>query len=165
MKIIRPDKLAEKIYDIDVKELKEMGKKIIFLDLDNTIVPYKKENLSEETISWINNTKNEGLEIFILSNATVSRVNKIKSMLNIEGEGQVFKPILRSISRIIKKKNYCPSQVVLIGDQIFTDVLLGRREKVYTILVKPSSDKDFIFTKITRFLESIVRRFLYAEKA
>ncbi len=164
MGFIKPDQIANRIHDIDIMALKEKGIKIIFVDLDNTLVPYLREEVSVETLTWLDKVRKEKLEIFILSNAPISRVQRMKDKLNVNGEGRVFKPILRSIKRIINKRKLLPTQVALIGDQIFTDVLLGKREMVYTILVRPSSNRDFFLTKVSRLMESVVRRFSNEEK-
>lgn len=47
---------------------------------------------------------------------------------------------------------------LLIGDQIFTDILGGNKSGLYTILVDPISNKEFIGTKITRLIERIFGR-------
>ncbi|MFY9543052.1 MAG: YqeG family HAD IIIA-type phosphatase, partial [Dethiobacteria bacterium] len=44
--------------------------------------------------------------------------------------------------------------------QIFTDVLGGNRLGLYTILVTPISDKEFIWTRLIRKLERMVLRCL-----
>ena len=47
----------------------------------------------------------------------------------------------------------------VIGDQLFTDVLGGNRLGIFTVLVSPISDKEFIWTRIVRMLEkSILKR-------
>jgi predicted HAD superfamily phosphohydrolase YqeG len=42
---------------------------------------------------------------------------------------------------------------VVIGDQVFTDVLGGRRAGLYTILVRPRSPREFVGTRLLRALE------------
>ena len=49
-----------------------------------------------------------------------------------------------------------PGQVAVIGDQIFTDILGGNRLGLYTILVTPLCEKEFIWTRLIRRLESLV---------
>jgi len=45
---------------------------------------------------------------------------------------------------------------VMIGDQIFTDVLTGKIFGFRVIKVEPISAKEFFGTKILRFFEKIV---------
>ena len=47
---------------------------------------------------------------------------------------------------------------VIMGDQVFTDVLAGRIAGIKTILVPPIKDKTDIFTKFKRLLEKPILR-------
>ena len=49
-----------------------------------------------------------------------------------------------------------PQNIAAVGDQIFTDVIGANRCKMYSILVKPISEKDIFITKIKRPLENLV---------
>jgi predicted HAD superfamily phosphohydrolase YqeG len=44
----------------------------------------------------------------------------------------------------------------IIGDQLFTDILGGKRVGITTILVAPRSKKEFFGTKFTRLIERMV---------
>ncbi|MCD8237915.1 MAG: HAD hydrolase-like protein [Clostridiales bacterium] len=69
---------------------------------------------------------------------------------------------------LLKKTGLKPSQCAIVGDQIFTDVLLGNLNGVYSILVKQADKKDELITAVKRPLEKIVlffyRRRLRREK-
>lgn len=45
---------------------------------------------------------------------------------------------------------------MMIGDQIFTDVLTGKIFGFRVIKVKPISEREFFGTKILRFFEKIL---------
>jgi len=49
-----------------------------------------------------------------------------------------------------------PSQVAVVGDQVFTDILGGNRLGLYTILVCPLNKKEFIGTRVVRQVEKAV---------
>ena len=53
----------------------------------------------------------------------------------------------------VKQYHYKKTEVCIIGDQLFTDILGGNKAGIITCLVDPLSTKDFIFTKIFRTLE------------
>ncbi|MBT9130203.1 MAG: hypothetical protein DDT40_00049 [candidate division WS2 bacterium] len=158
----KPDLIVDSLKDINVLDLINRGIKFIAVDLDNTLVPYLEEEIPKETYEWVEKVKSLGLEVYIFSNASLARVAKIGCMLGLSGKGKVFKPIIRNLRQELQKRGLTPTQGVLIGDQVFTDVLIGKIEGVFTILVKPSSRKDFLFTKINRFLEKLLRRYLHA---
>ena len=48
------------------------------------------------------------------------------------------------------------NNIAVVGDQIFTDVLGGRKCNMFTILTKPVDSRDFWYTRIKRPLENIV---------
>ena len=56
-------------------------------------------------------------------------------------------------SNATKKRLLTLSDVVLIGDQLYTDILCGNKVGIKTILVNPMSKDDLLFTKIFRGLE------------
>ena len=43
-----------------------------------------------------------------------------------------------------------------MGDQIFTDVIGANRCNIFSILVKPIEEKDYLVTKIKRPIENLV---------
>ena len=56
-------------------------------------------------------------------------------------------------NKVIKTLGYNLSEVIIIGDQLYTDILVGNRVGIKTVLVNPMSKDDLLFTKIFRFLE------------
>ena len=54
-----------------------------------------------------------------------------------------------------------PEATVVIGDQLFTDVLGGNRMDLYTILINPMSKEELGTTKIVRKVERRVLNRLY----
>ena len=54
----------------------------------------------------------------------------------------------------LKKK-----EMVMIGDQIVTDVLSGNRFKIMTILVDPLGEKDLKITGLNRQVEAKIVRY------
>jgi len=55
-------------------------------------------------------------------------------------------------------------EVVMVGDQIFTDVLGANKFGIKSILVNPISKKEGIFTLVKRPFEKIVLNKLKEEK-
>ena len=46
--------------------------------------------------------------------------------------------------------------IAVVGDQIFTDVIGGNRCNMFSILVKPIEEKDYLITRIKRPIEKII---------
>ena len=60
-----PHIYKESVFDIDYIKLYESGIRLILTDLDNTLVSYKDDIVSEKLLTWITNRKQEGFEINI----------------------------------------------------------------------------------------------------
>ena len=44
----------------------------------------------------------------------------------------------------------------MVGDQILTDVIGANRSHMFSILVKPIEEKDYLLTKIKRPIEKVI---------
>tara|TARA_Y100001968_G_scaffold11012_1_gene9232 strand:+ start:9328 stop:9603 length:276 start_codon:yes stop_codon:yes gene_type:complete len=71
------------------------------------------------------------------------------------------KPRKRKLIKILDKIPHSPNQVAIIGDRIFTDILVGNRLEMYTILV---DSVDYYGNKIEnnkfQSLERYLARFI-----
>lgn len=146
-----PDAYYKTIYDINYDNLSKRGYKYIFLDVDNTLIPYKENNASKELIQLINRLKKD-FEVFIFSNGHSDRVLKLQEELGIGGYYMCMKPLKKNYIKVIKK--YDKDKCIFVGDQFMTDVLGARRNNMKVILVDPI-DKSYepITTKFWRVLE------------
>lgn len=149
-----PDEFVESVLDIDVKRLKDNGIKALLIDLDNTLVPWQGYQTSDETKTWIKNAINDGMKICLVSNTrTKGRLSKLAEQLNVEYSVQALKPRRAGFIEALNQLGVNPSEAVVIGDQVFTDVYGGNRLGIYTILVHPMNKKEFFGTKISRLFE------------
>ncbi|MBC7194052.1 MAG: YqeG family HAD IIIA-type phosphatase [Caldisericia bacterium] len=154
LKIFYPKEFYRDLESIDLKNyLKFDG---IILDLDNTLTKRGDYNLSDSTYEWLKNAK-ENFKIGIISNNRKKReIEKIKN-LDIPIIFNGLKPLPFSFLKILKILNLKKEKVILIGDQIFTDIVGGNLLKFHTILVEPKDKtRDFILTKIQRVFENLI---------
>ena len=61
-------------------------------------------------------------------------------------------------------KNYKKNKVLVIGDQLFTDIWGGNKMGLNTALVTPRYQKEFFYTKIIRKIERKVLKILQISK-
>ena len=152
-----PDVYLENIYAIDFKNLKEQKSiKGIILDLDNTIVPWGTKNLDEGVVSWIEQAKQSGIKICIVSN-THHNISGIASKLDLPYLYSRYKPWRGPFLKAMEIMNTSNNETAVVGDQIFTDVLGGNILHLLTILVSPLSKSDSFGTAIiSRTMERFV---------
>ena len=143
------------VFEIDLNNLKSMGKKVILTDLDNTLVASDVAEPTKEILEFLNTAKALGFEIYIVSNNNQGRVEKFAKNLGIEAHHSALKPLRAKSSKILKKYN--PIEVVFIGDQMMTDILVANRLGVYSISVTPVNfSADETATKFNRKLEKLI---------
>ena len=151
-----PDIYQKSIYHIDYEKLRDNGIKCLLLDLDNTCVPYEDKEPNKKLIELVETLKDMDFKLIIFSNATKRRIAPFKKVLNVDCLARAGKPRKRSFLKVLKLFNYKLSDVAIIGDQLYKDILGGNKVGIKTILVNPMSMDDMFFTKlIFRRLEKI----------
>ena len=154
-----PDIYQKSIYHIDYEKLLDDGIKCILFDLDNTCVPYKDKVPNKRLIDLFEMLKDMDFKIIIFSNATKKRITPFKKALNVDCLARAGKPRKKSFLKVLKLFNYNLSDVAIIGDQLYKDILGGNSVGIKTILVNPMSKDDMIITKLVfRPLEKIKYR-------
>lgn len=142
-----PDMYQKSIYHIDYDKLRDSGIKCLLLDLDNTCVPYKDKKPNKKLIDLFEMLKDMDFKLIIFSNATKKRIYPFKRLLNVDCLARAGKPGKRNFLKVLKLFNYQLSEVAIIGDQLYKDILGGNRVGIKTILVNPMSKDDMIITK------------------
>ena len=157
-----PDYIFEKVEDITYELLNVNNIKLVLLDMDNTLIDTKC-NYSKELKKWTKDMKLKGIKPIIVSNSISNKkVSKVAKELGMQYYFKASKPSLKSFKKVsedypdIKK-----SEILMVGDQLFTDVWGGNRFGVYTALVKRINKKEHIVTSVKRPLEKIVLKKYY----
>lgn len=157
---LSPKYYFDKISDIDLNKLKQKNIDTILLDLDNTLVPWYNSYIDPEIYNWLNNIKENNFKVCIISNGLSVRVKRISKELGFPFISNAIKPSTRAIVKALKMLNSKPENTVIIGDQIFTDILAGNRLGLTTILVKPLAKVELITTKFIRIIEKKILKYL-----
>lgn len=156
-----PDLYVTSIHQISAKELKDKGIKGVLTDLDNTLVRWDQPDTTDEVIKWFNQLAEEGIQVIIISNNNELRVRQFAKPLNTVYIHKARKPMKRGFMEGLAKLELPAENVAVIGDQVLTDVFGGNRLGLYTILVDPIGEKEFITTKINRKIERRIVRHLF----
>ncbi len=153
LKKLYPDLYLDSIYDIEFEELKKEGIEGLITDLDNTLVAWNEEEIDKRLGYWFEEAKKHNFEICLVSNNSSSRVFNFARKVNIHAIPKAKKPSRRAFRKALRLMELSPSQVAVIGDQMFTDVLGGNRVGLFTILIRPIAEREFIGTKFMRKIE------------
>ena len=159
MGIFKPTMYKKNIFDIDYKKLRKEGIRSLVFDLHNTLGLIEHERCPRNAKKLIKELQKDFM-IFIASNNSYKRIKPYMEDLGVGGVAWSMKPSTRGLRKIKKEYNLKKKEMVMIGDQIVTDVLAGKRFHIMTILVDPLGKKDLKITGLNRFWEDkIVKRY------
>jgi hypothetical protein len=148
-----PDRHVKSILDIKPEELKKHHIKGIITDLDNTLVAWYEPEATPALKTWFQEMKAAGIKVTVVSNNSENRVKAFCAPLDVPFISKARKPLTKSFRRAIEKMGLKKDEVVVIGDQLMTDVWGARRLGVYTILVVPVAMTDGFMTRLNRKIE------------
>lgn len=137
--------------------IQENNIKLIMLDMDNTIIDYSENKYTKELKEWAIRMKRNGIKLYILSNSPFGKlVKRIATELGMKYYYNASKPFSKGFKKIMEIEKVEKENMLMIGDQIFTDVWGGNRFGVRTVLVNPINSKERLHTKLKRPFEKIV---------
>jgi len=153
LKLFLPNEYVKNVYHVQPEDLKKRGIKGIITDLDNTLIEWDRPNATPKLEQWFLNMKEQGIQVTVVSNNNEQRVKDFADPLGIPFIHSARKPFVRAFKRAIQEMNLKADEVVVIGDQLLTDVLGGNRVGLYTILVVPVAQTDGLVTRFNRKIE------------
>jgi len=154
--ILCPSMYVNSVSEIDLQRLKKDNYKFIMLDLDNTLLPWGDNVVSPDVLNWLAMASREGFYLCVVSNSRSGRAKQIVGKLNINFIPNALKPFKGGFFKAMDYFGGNIQEAIMVGDQIFTDVLGGNRIGVFTILVRPIHKKELFTTKIMRLFEKII---------
>ena len=144
--MIYPKEYLNSVKDISIELLNKNNIKGLILDVDNTLISLDKK-MPAGIVEWVKNIKANGIKICILSNS--NKIDKVEAVAKLIESPYIFfgkKPL---------KSGFLRAQNIL-KLKIFTDVIGANRCGMFSILVKPIEEKDYLITKIKRPLEKMI---------
>ena len=150
---------AQSIYEIDPEFFKRNGVKTLFVDLDNTLDSYKAKEPKEYTVNYINKLKEAGVEPVIISNNKPHRVCGFADKAGISFLASARKPFAKRIKQEITRRGLTNDDVMLVGDQMMTDVLAAHNAKIRVVLTEKVVKEDQWTTHINRLMDRPIRRY------
>lgn len=157
MSLVRPWRRERAITDVDVDELAASGVRCVLFDRDNTVVPRDTGVAPADVMDWICRVREAGIALCMVSNNFHSQqVEASAAELGCAVVHHAMKPAPFAVRRALALVGVEASEAVLIGDQVFTDVMAGNIAGVRTILVEPQSTSDLWYTHIFRVFERAI---------
>ena len=154
---MKPEKVDESLVQIPWDELYGSGIETALLDFDNTLGPDHATEPEEYSYECVKMIEEKGIKCCLVSNAKSGRSARIAEMLNIPVVTYANKPGTSGIFRAIELMKTTPSKSVMVGDQVFTDVIAGNRAGVRTFMVEKLHKKEIWYVLLKRPFEKLVR--------
>ncbi|MDQ2816878.1 MAG: YqeG family HAD IIIA-type phosphatase [Candidatus Eremiobacteraeota bacterium] len=155
---MRPDRLARRVHEIPLEELHDAGVRGLIIDLDNTLVGYRQQHPTEEDAAWVAAALGRGIRIVIVSNNVQGWVSEIADGLKISFLHKAQKPLPRAFGKAMKLLGTSREQTMVVGDQLFTDVLGAKLCGLKVILTEPFGPREHIAMRFLRFFERLLLR-------
>lgn len=133
---LRPELRRHHLTDITPADIRGLGAKVILLDADNTSSYDNTTTPLPGSREWVENMKQAGFSVLLLSNAKRERAKVLADQYDIPVVALAAKPFTTGFRRAEKKMRCGPGDMVMIGDQLFTDILGAGRAGVHTIYVE-----------------------------
>lgn len=156
LKKLMPSQFFESIHHINLEELKQRKIRAVITDLDNTLVEWDRAQATPEVEAWFTRLRHAGLKVTVVSNNHEERVQQFCDPLGVEFICAARKPMSQAFRRAVREMDVSIEETVVVGDQLFTDILGGNLLGFHTILVVPVASTDGILTRFNRQLERMV---------
>jgi HAD superfamily phosphatase (TIGR01668 family) len=153
---LAPDDHAHTLPDVSLEALAAAGIRGIIVDLDNTVCPYRQPELAPGVADWVAEARRRGFVLVLVSNNFTERVASIGARLGIPIVPNALKPLPFAFLRALRLLRTPRRATVVIGDQLFTDVLGAKLLGLRTVLTQPLVAHDFALTRLLRFLERTI---------
>lgn len=140
---IKPDMTIDKVGDLkleDIRRLKAQGVKGVILDVDETM----RKNMGDIprcNQEWLDTLKSE-LKVIVVSNGVDDKIQKFFDAKGIDYIGFAHKPFKRNFNKACQKLGLRPEEMMIIGDDLFSDIYGGRRNNMRTVMVKGVEDRE-----------------------
>lgn len=158
--LFRPRYTIDTIYHLDTDVLQQMNVKAVFSDLDNTLLAWDEFETAKKMDELNQRLAKAGIKLVVISNNNAERIGKVLNPYQIDFVAKSRKPLPFAITKKREQLGLAKDQVMMVGDQLITDIQAGNLAGVESVLVKPLVETDKWNTRINRFLEKIIFFFL-----
>ena len=129
-----PYEYAQSVFDIDYVKLYTLGYRAILFDIDNTLV-HHGEDATPEIEALFREIHSIGLKTLLLSNNDDASVKRFIRNIDTPYLCDADKPNPEAYRKAAELLGVGKKEVIVIGDQMFTDILGANRCGMPSILV------------------------------
>lgn len=141
------------VLDINKEFVEKNDVRALILDMDNTLSLHGEPAEEEGVMEWLNEMRRLDVRMMVVSNNNVKRVAPLAKKLRLKFTANGLKPLTFGVERALKKMGRGRKYTLVVGDQIFTDILAGNLAGMRTVLVEPFQMENIWYIKMKRKIE------------
>ncbi|MDR3242209.1 MAG: YqeG family HAD IIIA-type phosphatase [Lactobacillaceae bacterium] len=153
-----PTWMVNAIYQLIPAQLEAQGVKAVLTDLDNTLIAWNNPDGTEQLHAWLEEMDAAKIPVVIVSNNSAERIARVALPLKLPFVSRALKPLTNGLAEATTKLGLTKEDVVMVGDQLLTDIWAANNFGTRSVLVKPLIETDQWNTKINRFFEKGVKK-------
>lgn len=156
----KPTWMLKAVYQLTPEKLQEYGIKAVLVDLDNTLIAWNNPDGTPELKKWIDEMNEAGIPVMVVSNNKAERVQRAVQHLNLPYVARALKPFQKGFKEAQSKLNLTPGELLMVGDQLMTDIRGANRAGIRNVLVQPIVETDAWNTRLNRAMERKIMKYL-----
>ncbi|UTC76020.1 VanW family protein [Treponema sp. OMZ 792] len=154
-----PHTYTKNVFCIDYEKLFRLGYKALIFDIDNTLVHHGGD-APNEVKTLFSTLKKIGFKLILLSDNSKERVEKFARDIGCPYICEASKPDTSPFYKALEILGTKNNETIVIGDQIFKDILGANKNNIPSILVQFIRLKSEKWIGFTRYVEKLIL-FLY----
>ena len=147
-----PYEYENDVFTIPYTLLYKSGIRGLIFDIDNTLVPHGKDT-TPEVDALFRRLHGIGFATLLLSNNSVERIERFNVNIGTKYVADAEKPSPKGYMQALEILGLAPHEVVVIGDQVFTDICGSNSAGLASILVKYIGHEKFEWKGWCRYIE------------
>lgn len=157
MGIFKPTAMKERVTELTPDFLRRLGVRAVLLDVDNTIASYTSHEPAEGAVQWARSMVEAGFRVMIVSNNFRKRVEPFARKFGLDCISFAMKPLPCGYLAARRRLRVPCRECVIIGDQIFTDVIGANLCGMKSVLLSPIEPEEGITFRMRRHCERGLR--------
>ncbi len=161
MALLLPTLAVKHVTDITPEMLHAMQVKGMILDVDNTLSRHGCPIPFAGSVEWTHQMRKAGIAVIIVSNNFKRRVSEFAAKYDLPYLYRAFKPLPKGYRQAMRYLNLPANQIVVVGDQIFTDILGANAIGMKSILLTPRDMEHSLTFRVRRKIEAPIRKRIF----
>ncbi len=130
-----PYEYKKSVFDIEYEKLFELGYRALLFDLDNTLV-HHGDPANSEIVDFFVKLHGIGFKTIIVSDNCRKRTEPFAQCVGSQCICEANKPDVKPFLSALEILGVNKSESIVIGDQIFKDILGANRSGISSVMVK-----------------------------